>query len=254
MPPSASRPRICRSNLHSERHILRGFLRPLFLLCAFVPGLFSFTLSAQKRISKQLLDPLVSAILVEGEQCFRIVLETADTREVRVEAEMQGEYQDALLIQTEMLGSTLRISTGFSPHFDLPNDKLGAHKVFSVDLRVILPSHQRVTLFAGTCQVATFGKYQSLKARIDGGYFQMEHMAPGPIARGGGGAGFDGSEKRGYQGGLPAWRGRNGGCPHRGTLLFPGKQPGEYTGASPKLRAAYDWNRIPILAGSNLDG
>ena len=177
MPPSASRPRICRSNLHSERHILRGFLRPLFLLCAFVPGLFSFTLSAQKRISKQLLDPLVSAILVEGEQCFRIVLETADTREVRVEAEMQGEYQDALLIQTEMLGSTLRISTGFSPHFDLPNDKLGAHKVFSVDLRVILPSHQRVTLFAGTCQVATFGKYQSLKARIDGGSFQMEHMA-----------------------------------------------------------------------------
>lgn len=132
---------------------------------------------AQKRVSKQLLDPQVTSILVEGEQCFRIVLETTDTREVRVEAEMQGEYQNALLIQTEVLGNTLRISTGFAPDFDLPNDKLGAHKVFSVDLRVVLPSYQQVSLFAGQCQVQTSGMYRSLKARLDSGSLHLAHVA-----------------------------------------------------------------------------
>ena len=147
------------------------------LIALIIPWLFLGPLHAQKRVSKQLLDPLVTSILVEGEQCFRIVLETADTREVRVEAEMQGEYQDALLIQTEVMGNTLRISTGYSPDFDLPNDKLGAHKVFSVDLRIILPSYQHVRLFAGLCEVKTSGSYLSLKARIDGGTFTSEHRA-----------------------------------------------------------------------------
>ncbi len=149
----------------------------LFCILVVSPCVFSANLWAQKRVSKQLLDPQVTSILVEGEQCFRVVLETGDTREVRVEAAMEGEYENALLVQTEVLGSTLRISTGFSPDFDLPNDKLGAHKVFSVDLRVILPSYQQVTLYAGQCEVRTYGRYRSLKARSDGGTIQLEHEA-----------------------------------------------------------------------------
>ena len=144
---------------------------------AFVHGFFAPGLSAQKRVSKALLDPVVESIVVEGEQCYRILLETADTREVHITAEMEGEYQEALLVQSEVLGNTLRISTGFAPDFELPNDKLGAHKVFSVALRIVLPSDQRVTLFAGSGQVAVRGRYRSLKARMDGGHIHLEHLA-----------------------------------------------------------------------------
>lgn len=144
---------------------------------ALVHGFFAPGLSAQKRVSKELLDPVVESIVVEGEQCYRILLETADTREVHIAAEMEGEYQEALLIQSEVLGNTLRISTGFAPDFELPNDKLGAHKVFSVDLRIVLPRYQRVTLFAGNGQVAVRGRYRTFKARMDGGNIRLEHLA-----------------------------------------------------------------------------
>ena len=148
----------------------------LFPLIVILTG-SSYGLFAQKRISKSLLDPRVSSIVIEGEQCFRIDVRTADTDQVTVEAEMQGEYQSDVLVHTETLGNTLNISTAFAPSFQMPNDKLGAHKVLSIDLRVTLPHYQRVSLSAGTCQVQTAGRYRTLKVSMNDGGCKLNHTA-----------------------------------------------------------------------------
>lgn len=134
-------------------------------------------LQGQKRVQKTLLDPSVESVVIDGSQCFQISLETAQTREVVVEAEMEGEYQSEVMVVTETLGNTLRISTGFVPGFQVPNDKLSAHKVLSVKLRVILPLHQRVSLAAGSCRVETAGIFRDLKIHIAEGGCRLAHVA-----------------------------------------------------------------------------
>lgn len=135
------------------------------------------SLQGQKRVRKTILDPAVESVVIDGSQCHQLSLETADTDQVLVEAEMDGEYQNEVLVFAETLGNTLRIGTGLSPTFEMPNDKLGAHKVLSVKLRVVLPPHQRVTFAAGSCRVETRGNFRDLKIHIAGGLILLAHTA-----------------------------------------------------------------------------
>lgn len=134
-------------------------------------------LQGQKRVRKTILDPSVTSVVIDGTQCYQLSLETAETEEVVVEAEIDGEYQDEVLVFVETLGNTLRIGTGLSPTFQMPNDKLGAHKVLSAKLRVVLPPHQRVSFAAATCRVTTEGTFRDLKIHITGGGCLLAHTA-----------------------------------------------------------------------------
>lgn len=124
---------------------------------------------AQRHLEKTYLDPSVNAVIISGEQCFQVFVDTAPTQEVVVEADMEGEYQNDVFIQMETLGNTLRIGTDFAPNFEQPNDKLSAHKVLSVKLKIRLPESLKVSLVAGDCQVTAHGSYRELEVKIAGG-------------------------------------------------------------------------------------
>jgi hypothetical protein len=132
---------------------------------------------AQKRLTKTLLDPQISSIHIEADLCYRIVLETIDSNEVSVEAQMEGEYQKDLVVQFREEGNTLFIEPEFSPQFSLPNDKLGAHKVVSVSMVVRLPEYQNVQLTAATCEVTATGAYRDLRIVFNDGSCVLEHLA-----------------------------------------------------------------------------
>ena len=175
MPRSASKRRTCRNK--KERPSGRFFYP--HCRCGLVVALLlaASAASGQVTVSKTLLDPEVDAIVIDGRQCFDIGLETAPTREVSVEARMEGEYEADILVRTERMGNTLFIGTGLAPGFQFPNDKLGAHKVVSIRLRVVLPEHQKVSVHAGQCQVRTSGVYRELTVRVNDGGCLLEHQA-----------------------------------------------------------------------------
>jgi len=175
MPRSALKQKTCRSKKRRPqgRFLLKGF----FLF--FLPVLFFGTHYGycQKRVTKTLVNPEVSAINIDGNLCYRITLETADTNEVSVEARMDGEYEKELLVSFRESGKTLYLETRFSPEFRFPNDKLGAHKVVSVSMRVILPQDQQILLTAGSCEVSTLGRYRDLEIVFNDGLCDLSHSA-----------------------------------------------------------------------------
>lgn len=172
---SALRQRTCRNR---EKRLSGRFFRKehlhLFLLFFLfgTPGAFS-----QKRVTKTLLNPGISAITIDCELCYRVVLETADTREITVEARMDGEYGKELLVGFREAGNTLYLETRFSPEFRFPNDKLGAHKVVSVSIKVTLPQDQQVLLTSRTCEVSTTGRYRDLRIVFNDGLCELSHTA-----------------------------------------------------------------------------
>lgn len=139
--------------------------------------LTGLSLEAQKKLTKTLLNPQISSIHIDADLCYRIVLETSDSNEVSIEARMEGEYQKDLIVLFREEGKTLFIEPKFSPQFSLPNDKLGAHKVVSVSMKVKLPTYQNVQLTAATCDVSATGAYRDLRIVFNDGSCRLAHLA-----------------------------------------------------------------------------
>ena len=173
MPPSALKPKTCRNKEGRPwgRLLLKGSVLLLFLFFGASHGY------GQKRVTKTLVNPEITAINIDGNLAYRVVLETADTREVSVEARMDGEYQRELLVNFREEGNTLYLETRFSPEFRFPNDKLGAHKVVSVSLKVTLPQDRQILFTAGSCEVSASGRYRDLKIVFNDGLCDLSHSA-----------------------------------------------------------------------------
>lgn len=154
-----------------------GLFYPRAFVAAFLFIICAGSAHAQKVLSKTVLNPAINSININGELCYRVILETADTEEVTVEARMEGEYRSDLLVLFHEDGNTLYIETEFGPEFRLPNDKLGAHKVISASMRVILPRDENTVLTARSCEVRSSGRFRNLEIVFNDGSCHLEHSA-----------------------------------------------------------------------------
>ncbi len=132
--------------------------------------LLSFGLSnAQKVVKKSVLNPETSYVLINAANCFRIDLSTTSSKEIVVEALIDGEYKNDLLVKIEEHVPSIAISAGFHPNFIKPNDKLSAHKVISISLKLQIPENMNVRLLGTNTNVYAKGSYEDLKVTLDDG-------------------------------------------------------------------------------------
>ena len=174
MLPSALKQKTCSSKKKGPQGLFLGLGFPGFLLFL---ALGSGTLYGQKQVTKPLINSGIRAISIDVTRAYEIQLLTGEAQEVMVEARMEGEYSSDLLVLFKESGSTLFIETPFSPNFEMPNDKLSAHKVISVKLKIILPEYQNVFLNASSCQVSTSGVFRNLDIVLNDGGCNLTHKA-----------------------------------------------------------------------------
>lgn len=122
----------------------------------------SISVCAQKLVKKTVVDPENQAITIQADHCFQVDISNSETDELVVEAEMEGEYASNLLVNLEEKGRTIFVSTGFTPNFDHPNDKLSAHKVIAIALQIKIPKHKQVTVFGTSARILVTGSYRNL--------------------------------------------------------------------------------------------
>jgi len=135
------------------------------------------TLSGQKIIKKSILDANTNLIQIDTENCFRIEVQTGIGDEVVVEALIDGEYKNDLLLSIQEKGKTLHVGAGFQPSFNNPNDKLSAHKVVSISLKVMLPEFKEVQVFGTDCNVTAKGKYKKLDITLADGDCHLSEIS-----------------------------------------------------------------------------
>jgi len=126
-------------------------------------------LNAQKMVKKSVLNPDTSSILIDADHCFKVEITTTLSKEIVVEALIDGEYKNDLLVKIEEFGPSIEISTGFQPNFIKPNDKLSAHKVISISLKVEVPENMKVLILGSNTNVYAKGSYKNLKVTLDDG-------------------------------------------------------------------------------------
>lgn len=134
-------------------------------------------LQAQKLIRKTLVHPGIEFFQIDSNHCFKVDLQTVRSEEMVVEATIDGEYRKDLLVKITEEGNTIKVSTGFQPNFVNPNDKLSAHKVISIALKISLPEYQKVQLFGNSSQVEVNGRYTDLDIRLNDGRCVLNNVS-----------------------------------------------------------------------------
>lgn len=135
------------------------------------------TIAAQKIVKKTLVNPEILQINIDVGQCYDLKIQTIDTNEMAVEAIMDGEYKQDLVLQVFENGGTMHVATGFQPNFMAPNDKLGAHKVVSIALAINVPRSKNIHIFGTSCNVLAQGDFQHLKVALSDGRCELDHVS-----------------------------------------------------------------------------
>lgn len=138
--------------------------------------LCSFGLVAQKKLHRTIVADHINLIQIDAANCFRVELDTKAGEELHIEAEIEGEYVKDLDLKVRTFGSTYMIEAGFVPSFENPNDKLSAHKVVSILLKIQLPLNKNVTLYGTNSRVVANGVYKELRILLSDGACELNNI------------------------------------------------------------------------------
>ena len=139
--------------------------------------LFSQTLIGQKTIRKTHPAPFGTLVQIDTDKSFEAEITAHEGNNLIVDAKLDGEYAEALSVVISKQGSTLWVSTEFDPSFIHPNDKLSAHKVVSVSLRIQIPSNLDVQVFGTSCNVTMSGEFSNVDIVLNDGNCTLNQVA-----------------------------------------------------------------------------
>ena len=136
--------------------------------------LFFFSIGfGQKEVKKSIPNRNISTIEIDAENCYKVEILATEGNQVIIEAQIDGEYQKDLLVSVKEKDSSVTIKTGFQPLFTSPNDKLSAHKVISIALKIKIPKDKYVSLLGTNSNVIAAGDYKNLKIVLESGFCNL---------------------------------------------------------------------------------
>lgn len=146
---------------------LRPFKGRFFMAIATVVLFLSggSVLKAQKRSVRTFDATTLTKLEIDAEKIFEVILEESTGDLLQAEVAIEGEYQQEMTLGVKTEGSTLFLKGLFLPTFEDPNDKLSAHKVLSVRLKLKIPHHLMVSLTGLSTRVVATGYFEDLQLR-----------------------------------------------------------------------------------------
>ncbi|MFS4454585.1 hypothetical protein [Maribacter sp. 2304DJ31-5] len=124
------------------------------------------------------MDKNITSIKIDANNCFEVFLDTrSKTDEISIEGKIDGEYKKDLKLNIVKDGNSVWVNAGFRPNFKNPNDKLSAHKVISIALRITVPEWKWVSLYGTRSRVLAQGKYKKLNIALSEGSCELKEVA-----------------------------------------------------------------------------
>ncbi|SIP97742.1 hypothetical protein SAMN05421797_101216 [Maribacter ulvicola] len=118
----------------------------------------------------------IDLVQVDAANCFHVEVQSHKGNEIHIEAVMEGEYSQNLELGVSTKGATLFVETDFAPNFSKPNDKLSAHKVVSILLKLKMPNYKRLIVFGTNSRVEIEGGYQDLQVVLADGACLLKNV------------------------------------------------------------------------------
>ncbi|MBC8755192.1 hypothetical protein H2O64_10945 [Kordia sp. YSTF-M3] len=118
----------------------------------------------------------IEEIRINTDKIFQLNIFSTNDNVIKIETKMEGEYFRDLNIITSTKNKQLQLSCELAEGFELPNDKLSAHKVFSVSMNIYIPKQLKVQLEGDATQIYVTGKYKKFLAMLISGNYTLENF------------------------------------------------------------------------------
>lgn len=118
----------------------------------------------------------IEEIRINTEKVFQLNIYSSNEKVVKVETKMEGEYYRDVNVISATKNKTLQLSCELAEGFELPNDKLSAHKVFSITMNIYIPKQLKVQLEGDETQVYIQGNYKKFWAVLISGNYIINQL------------------------------------------------------------------------------
>lgn len=129
---------------------------------------------AQKITQQTLSIHEIEEIRIDTDKIFQLNIFSTTDNIIKIETRMEGEYFRDLNIISATKNKQIQLSCQLAEGFELPNDKLSAHKVFSVTMNIYIPKKLKVQLEGDGTQVYIKGNYKKFLAFLISGNYTLE--------------------------------------------------------------------------------
>lgn len=130
----------------------------------------------QKKINKQWEAEGIEKIEFSSDQVYLIEIHAVKTSSLKLEVHIEGEHSENVMVSSSITNKTLSLSTQYRPFFQIPNDKLAAHKALSVEVKLIVPEGMEVKISSPLAGLIVRGTYKRLDVTLDQGYCEVKNF------------------------------------------------------------------------------
>ncbi len=150
----------------------------MFFKKLFIVGIFIFgdLLWAQRQNIKTIDAENIQEIVILADEIFQVEINTTSRNSVEIKSISEGEYLQNIHLQSEIEGEKLILTSTYQEILTSGFDKLSAHKVYAVNLQLIIPRNLKVTVISNLASVYAQGSYHYFEAELKSGRCELTHF------------------------------------------------------------------------------
>lgn len=158
---------VCLLTIHRDY----AKMKYIILLCSLS---LSITVVAQKRLSQTYDAVEIQELYINSNEIFQIHILVIDSDQVTVHTVIDGELFSSTLLHTVIENKVLKITTGSTPDYTPFNDKLAAHKVLAITIKVTVPIGTDLSIYSTLANVEARGQFGQVRVDLGRGRFVGE--------------------------------------------------------------------------------
>ena len=143
--------------------------------------MLSLTAFSQKEVSKVMDAGDLQTIVLSSDEIFRISIETAPVHFISITSQADGEYFNDISLDSEIKGKTLYLKSLFPEALQGGFDKLSAHKVFAMEIKLQIPEDMSLEINSNLASVFLEGDYENVLVQLKSGSFYSSDFSGNAI-------------------------------------------------------------------------
>ena len=131
--------------------------------------LFSLQGFAQKETTNTIDANGIQNIIISADEIFKISITTAPVESITISTHSDGEYFNQISLDAQIEGDILLLDSRFREILQSGYDKLSAHKVFAMEIRLEIPENLSVDISSNLASVHASGDFKNLLVQLKSG-------------------------------------------------------------------------------------
>lgn len=136
----------------------------------------SFSGRSQKETTQTFEAGGIETIVVNSDEIYRISIKTVPGDQITISSKTDGEYFNNISLDSEVNRKTLSLNSRFREILQSGFDKLSAHKVYAMEVKLQIPEGMKVEVRSNVSSVFMEGAYDEILLQLKSGSAYLENF------------------------------------------------------------------------------